>query len=249
MVFKDKIALGISIVALTLSISNTIIGENRASFEKKRNIRSELSNVLSRIMDLSKENTELIRDYMLDDNNQVFFRNQSSNIVQENTFLIQQAMYLSNIILNDVTPVELNTIANANANSGDLPMAEKYFVLAIKQSKDPYYSTLAIRSYGAFLFPQRRFEEAREQFRLSLKQLPGGDNFTRGTNGYTYQIWAVNELTVANNFNRAIELFKESRNEFLGIDQLQWKDNMLRGLDTSIRMSTNNQLNISLLDK
>ena len=59
MVIKDKIALGISLIALTLSIGSTILGERRAAFEKDRSLKAELSSTLSRVMSLSKENAIL----------------------------------------------------------------------------------------------------------------------------------------------------------------------------------------------
>lgn len=248
MVVKDKIALGISIIALTLSIGSTVFGERRAAFEKERTIKTDLSNTLSRVMSLSKENAVLFRDFSLDEQNQPYFQLQSSNISQENTFLIQQAMYLANEIPDLVTPVELNTIASSNAQAGDLPMAERYYLFAIEKSDDPYYATLAVRSYAAFLFPQRRFEEGREQYRQSLTKLSGGDNFVRGINGFTYQMWAFNELSIANNESRAIELFRESKNEFMGIDNIQWRENMLRGLDSAIRTSSNNAIQLASLE-
>lgn len=247
MVFKDKVALGISLIALALSIGSTVIGEQRASLEKERSIKAELSSTLSRVMSLSKENAVLLRDFMGDEENQLYFELQSSNISQENTFLIQQAMYLANEIPDLVTPVELNTIASSNAQAGDLAMAEKYYVLAIEKSKDPYFLALAIRSYAAFLFPQRRFEEGRAQFKESLTKLSGGDNFVRGVNGFTYQMWASNELAIANNKTRAIELFKQAYNEFQGIDNKQWRENMFRGLDNAIRTSSNNTMHLSSL--
>lgn len=247
MVFKDKIALGVSFIALSLSIGSTIIGEKRALFEKERSLKAELSITLSKVMDLSKENAILIKDYMTDEKNQSYFQLQSSNISQENTFLIQQAMYLASEIPGLVTPVELNTIASSNAQAGDLPMAEKYYLLAIEKTKEPYYTSLAIRSYAAFLFPQRRFEEGRAQYSNALTQLTGGDNFVRGVNGLTYQMWACNELAIANNKTRAIELFKEAYNEFLGIDNIQWRGNMLGGLDSAIQISSNNTMQLTSL--
>jgi hypothetical protein len=247
MVVKDKIALGFSFVALSLSIGSTILGETRAAVERERSVKAELSDTLSRVMALSKENATLMRDYMFDEENQGYYSLQSSNISQESTFLIQKAMYLATEIPDLVTPVELNTIATSNAQAGDLPNAEKYYLLAIKKSRDPYYTTLAIRSYASFLFPQRRFSEGRDQFKLALTLLAGGDNFVRGINGFTYQMWASNELSVANNRNRAIDLFREARNEFIGIDNVQWKNNLLRGLDSAVRAASNGDMDLASL--
>lgn len=244
MTIKDKIAVVVSMVALSLSIWSTAMGEARAAFEKERSLKAELSATLSKIMELNKEGATLFRDYNKSEEHAQFLQVQSGNISQENTFLIHQAMYIAEKIPDMVTPVELNTIAAANANVGDLPAAERYYLLAIDGTNDPYYASLAIRSYAGFLYPQRRFEEGRKRFQEALARLPGGDNFVRGVNGYTYQMWAFNEMSFANNRSRAVDLFRESHNEFVGIDNIPWRANLLKGLDAAIRASTDNAMSL-----
>jgi len=97
-------------------------------------------------------------------------------------------------------------------------------------SQNNYYRSLAVRSYANYLFPQRRFEEGRENFRKAISLLPGGDNVVRLTNGFTYQMWAWNELNNAASPKRAEELFERALNEFNGIDNDTVRRSALRGL-------------------
>jgi len=154
-------------------------------------------------------------------------------IVGQNAFLLQQATYLTDEVPDLVTAVEYNTIATATANAGDLISAEKYYKKAIEVSPNNYYRSLAIRSYAAYLFPQRRFEEARENFEKAISLLTGGDNLVRYTNGFTYQMWAWNESNNAASSKRAEELFESAINEFNGIDNETVRRDALNGLQAA----------------
>ncbi|PCH63668.1 MAG: hypothetical protein COC19_00760 [SAR86 cluster bacterium] len=249
MIIKDKIALGLSLVAVSLSIGTAIIGERRADLEKGRSIKAELSNTLSRIMELTKENAVLERDSILADSavDVQFYRRQSANITQENNFLLLQAMYLAEEIPDLVSPIELNTVAALNISSGDFLKAEEYYLRSIAKTTDPYYSAFAIRAYAGFLFPQGRFEEGRERYMQSLSKMTGSNNYARRLNGFTYQLWAANELGAADNLTRAIELFKMAEHEFRGIDINELKLGMLLELDNVIKTSSNNTMRLSSL--
>ncbi len=160
----------------------------------------------------------------------MYFQSLSSILNQQNAFLLQQATYLAEQVPDLVTAVEYNTIASATANAGDLIAAEKYYKKAIDVSPNNYYRSLSIRSYANYLFPQRRFEEARENFRKAISLLTGGDNMVRYTNGLTYQMWAWNESNNAASPKRAEELFESAVNEFNGIDNETVRRNALNGL-------------------
>ncbi|MFN0085670.1 MAG: hypothetical protein ACKVX9_09805, partial [Blastocatellia bacterium] len=84
-----------------------------------------------------------------------------------------------------------------------------------------------------FLYPQRRFEEAREQFKNAIALLTGGDNLVRFTNGFSYQMWGWNELNNAGAPKRAEELFESAMNEFNGIDNETVRRNALNGLEAA----------------
>ena len=139
---------------------------------------------------------------------------------QQSVSLVQQAMYLIEQVPKLVTAPEYNTVAITLADSGDIILADRYYRKAIDTSLDGYMKALATRSYAAFIFRQRRFEDTRELFIKSLSLFRSSDNpnLVRHVNGFTYQMWALNELQIANAEKRAEEIFESARNEFRGID-------------------------------
>lgn len=182
-------------------------------------------------MSTSLENAKLYHERA--ENDPVYYQTVSSILNQQNAFLLQQATYLTDQVPELVTAIEYNTIAAATANAGDLISAERYYKKAIEVSPNSYYRSLAVRSYANYLFPQRRFEEARENFRKAVSLLTGGDNLVRYTNGLTYQMWAWNELNNAASPKRAEELFESATNEFNGIDNETFRRTALNGLQAA----------------
>ena len=166
---NDKASLAMSGIALMLSIVAYVNGEIKGASEQQRTMRSQLTNVLGRIISSNLENTKAFRDAGQSD--PFYYQQVSSILNQQNAFLLQQAMYVSEQIPSLVTTVELNTIALANASAGDIVVAERYYKRAIDTSPSDYYKSLATRSYATFLFPQRRFEEGRDQFRKAVSLL------------------------------------------------------------------------------
>jgi hypothetical protein len=184
---KDRITLLLSILAPLLSVAASINSELKGNAEHKRTVRGQLTDILSRLISINLENAKVMRD--IGQTGSLYAQQVSSILSQQNAFLLDQAMYLSTQIPTLVTTVELNTIATANANAGNLIVAEQFYRRAIDSAPSDNFLALATRSYAAFLFPQRRSEEGREQFRRSIALLKGGDNLVRLTNGVTYQMW------------------------------------------------------------
>lgn len=228
---KDIVAILISSLAFLLSLVATIISLIRSKYEKQRAIKKEITDTLSKIVSTSLENAKLYRESAEKD--PPYYQAVSSILNQQNAFLLQQATYLMDEVPGLVTAIEYNTIAAANANAGDLISAEKYYKKAIDVSPNNYYRSLAIRGYAGYLFPQRRFDEARENFRKAISLLTGGDNLVRYTNGLTYQMWAWNELNNAASPRRAEELFESATNEFDGIDDETVRRTALNGLQAA----------------
>lgn len=229
MEFKDIIALSISTLAFFLSITATIISLIRSKYERQRAIRNELTEVLNQIISVGLENAKVLRDAPDDP---TYAQNISATLNQRNTFLLQQAMFLVEQIPDLATGVEYNTIAAANANSGDVISAEKYHEKAILAARNNYYKSLATRSYAAFLFVQHRFEEGRDSYKKSITLLSGSGDLVRYTNGLTYQMWAWNELHNAQSPKRSEEFFESALNEFNGIDNKMARENAILGLRT-----------------
>jgi tetratricopeptide (TPR) repeat protein len=179
---KELISIVLSVVALTISVIATTISIIRGRLERQRAVRAQITDVLSRII---SENTKLYDEAA--NKSKEYQQAISSILGQQNGFLLQQAIYLTDQVPELVSAVEYNTLALANADAGDLIVAENYYLKAIQISSNAYYKSLALRSYAVFLFPQRRFEEAREQFGKAVTLLKGADNLIRSTKGYTYQ--------------------------------------------------------------
>lgn len=226
---KDYLSISISILAFALSMTATVISAIRSHRDKQRAIKKEITDILDGIIQIKVEVAKLFHESAQTD--PVYFQTISGILNQQNAFLLQQALYLTDQVPKLVTTIEYNTIAVAAADSGDLINAEKYNQKGIAIAPNNYYRSLALRSYATFLFPQHRFEEARENFRKALILLPGSDNTTRQTNGFTYQLWAWHELNHAAAPERAEELFASARNEFQGIDHEIVRENALKGLE------------------
>jgi hypothetical protein len=203
---KDKLTIGVSVIALVMSVAATINGEIKAQYEEKRIIRSQLTDVLSRMIKLNMESAKIAKEVGMADPE--YHQQLSSIIGQENGFLLQQSMLLSEQIPELISAVDLNTIAFANFNSGDTMTAEVYHLKAIDRCRNDYQKSLATRSYAEFLFMQRRYEEGRERFKTAVTLLKGNDNVIRYTKGMIYQRWAVFESTIGSPPARVDELLR-----------------------------------------
>jgi len=228
MELKDFVTISISALAFILSAIATFISTIRGRYEEQRAIRNQLSETLNRIANTNIENAKLYHDTATKD--PAYYQQLSAMMNQQQASLLNQAMYLADQIPKLVTAVEMNTIAVANFNAGDVIMAEKYYRKAIEVSPNNYYRALAIRSYAGFLYTQRQFEEGRNQFQQSIKLISGGDNLSRYTNGYTYQMWAWNELNNAGVQSTAEQYFENAQSQFKNIDNDAVRENAMNTL-------------------
>jgi tetratricopeptide (TPR) repeat protein len=162
---KDKLTLGIAVLAFLVSAVSTAITIVRGRREKQRAIRNDITNVLSQIVENSLENARLFNESQ---GQSPFYQRASAILNQRNTFLLHQGVYLSEQLPELVTAVEYNTLAVAHADSGDLLRAESYYEKAIVASRDDYYRSIATRSLAVFLFQQHRLAEARRNLSLLL---------------------------------------------------------------------------------
>jgi hypothetical protein len=227
---KDVITLVLSSLAFGLSVIATVRGERRASDEKRRTIRTQLTDVLARLTSLQLENAKLVHEAKGD---QLFLQNVGTALNQQNGFLLDQAFYLSDQIPHLVTTYEFNTIANASFNASDALAAEKYHLKGIEVAHSDIYKAQATRGYAVFLFTQRRFVEGRAQFNKALALIKGDNNLTRQTNGFTYGVWAWNEQHLALAAEDAKNLYDKARAQYSAIDVDFVRDSMLQALEAS----------------
>ena len=226
--YKDDIAIWLSLLAFVLSLLATLSGERRASDERRRTLRAQLSDVLDRLSSLQLENAKLLHEARGDP---AYVQAVGGALAQQNGFLLDQASFLADQIPALVTTYEFNTLATASFASGNVFAAEKYHRQAIASARLPLYKAQATRGYAVFLFTQRLFPEARAQFAAALALAGDGDNLACQTNGLTYQTWAWNERYLAMDETRAQELLAKARAEYGAIDIEFLRASMLQALD------------------
>jgi len=212
---KDLIAIGISGAAAFLSLVAFIVSYRRGENEKQRAVRDQITATLDKIAENMLENAKLRTDPSANFN---YIQVAGNVLGQRNSFLLNQAVYLSEISPELLTYIDYNTIGWAAAQAGELLIAEMNYRKAIRACPNGTIRALAIRSYGNFLFFQRRFEEGRDQFGQAASLINGADNFARHAKGFTYQNWGWCELHCANSPKRAEQAFESARSEFSGID-------------------------------
>lgn len=196
-------------------------------FERRLAIRSELTDLLSRIMRAQLDNTKLLKEHATDP---VYMQAVSSTLSQENAFLLSEARLLIDQIPELVGTVEYNTVAVALHNAFEPVSAEEYFRRSIEVARTPFERTSSQRSYAYFLFAQQRFDEGRALYEDAVGQAARGTSLAHQTDGYTLQSWAYNELTFAGDGARADELFARARAEYEAIGNPALRDQLLTGL-------------------
>ncbi|MGH8470786.1 MAG: hypothetical protein ACREVY_18050 [Gammaproteobacteria bacterium] len=210
-----------------LRASASIEQGTAAQFERRLALRSELTDLLSRIIRAQLDNAKLLKDHA---NDAAYIQMVSSTLNQENAFLLNEATMLMEQIPDLVGAVEYNTVAYSLANAGEGARAEEYYRRAINVARSPFERTAAQRSFAFFLFSRGRFEEARALCRDALSQLPESDPVIRQTNGYTLQGWAWNEKFIARNPEQADQLFAQAQAEFAAVENPMMRNQLLSAL-------------------
>jgi len=210
-----------------LRVSASIEQGTAVQFERRLALRSELTNLLSKITRSQLDNAKLLKEHADDPG---YMQLVSSTLNQENAFLLNEATMLMERIPDFVGAVEYNTVAFSLANIGEAIRAEAYYRRAVEVSANAFERTMAQRSFAYFLFTRGRYEEARALYRDALKQLPASDPNSHQTNGYTLQGWAWSEKHVAHNLGLAEQLFEQAQAEFEAIENPLLREQFLGGL-------------------
>ncbi len=213
---KDLLTISLSTLALALSIVAFLVSYIRGRNEQRRDIRQQLTETTDKITDSQLEYARLMFGEAKD--NLEMQQNIDNVLGQRIAGLLNQAVYLTNLVPSLVTAVDYNTIAMLSANAGDLVTAETHFLKSIRASPNDVTRSLAIRGYAAFLFAQRRFEEGRKMFRDAVTLIKGADNLARLQKGYIYSSWSWCELNQAHAPRQAADVFESAESEYSGID-------------------------------
>lgn len=219
---------GISALAMLVSVAAFVVSLIRGRYERERSIRGQLNEVLRQSASVQVENAKVANEI---GRPPTYYTQMSNAYNQQLSFLTEQARYLAEQIPHLVTSIEYSAIAWFTALANNLVGAEDYYKRGITTAPDTVQRLMAYRTFAAFLYTQRRFEEAREQYRLGFAQYSGSDNFARYHRGLTYQYYGWNELNFANSPRRAEEAFESAESEFRGIDVSALRESALRGLE------------------
>ena len=212
---KDLAAILLSVLALGLSVYATITAQRKSVDERMRTIRAQLTEVLGKLTSLNIEGAKLQHEAR---NDHQYLTLVNAALGQQNGFLLDQAVFLSEQIPTLVTTYEFKTIAMADFQAGNVLRAETHQLKAIAAAPTDLYKSQAIRGYAFFLYQLARISEGREQFRRAVDTLKGPDNLVHLSNGYTYQMWALNELHYARSPELASEYFENARKEYRAVD-------------------------------
>jgi hypothetical protein len=210
-----------------LRASASIEQGTAAQFERRIALRSELTDLLSRIIRGQLDNTKLLKEHAGDAG---YVQTVSSTLTQESAFLLSEATLLIEQIPDLVGAVEYNTLAVSLFNTGDVGRAEEYYRRAIHAARGPSELTMAQRSFAQFLFSIGRVSEARTLYQVALEDLPENDPMTPQTNGYTLQGWAWHEANLTGDQARARQLFERAREQFELVGNRMLRDQLLAGL-------------------
>ncbi len=198
-----------------------------AQFERRIALRSELTDLLSRIIRGQLDHARLLKEHAGDAG---YVQTVGSTLNQENAFLLSEATILIEQIPDLVGAVEYNTLAVALVSTSDLAQAEEYYRRAIHAARSPSQLTMAQRSFAQFLFSIGRVVEARALYQAALEDLPADDPTTPQTNGFTLQGWGMMEATVTGDQQRAGELFERAREQFERIGNRMLREQHLSSL-------------------
>lgn len=225
----------ISILALAVSVTAVTISALSGRYEKRRTIRSQLTEVLRQIAALRIEAQKLRHETQQEP---AYASELSASFDQQQGVLLQQARYLADQIQSLVTSVDWTAIGFASALNSDLIGAETYYKRGIDAAApDPTYSLSAMVAYAWFLFMQGRPEEAREQYKIGLSQRIQNDNFARYHKGRTYMFWGTNERDFAHSPTGSETAFENAASQFASIDIPAFRENALKELASAKRAS------------
>lgn len=226
--FKEKLSIGISVIALALSVTTTAYNEMNKQSERERSLRGELTSILTRDAELQRDMTEVMRDQYLHgrmaaerqvslgdehDTQATYYMQVASIIGGESTALLRQAMTIAEEIPELVSSTEYGVIGLWNLRAGDTLTAERYLVRAAALAESDLYRVYHLRNYAIFLFNQRRVDEGRKQYQTALETLVDENDQVHWENGQTYKAWAESEARLYGIGESVNSLMVNARNE------------------------------------
>jgi hypothetical protein len=228
MEMKDVLAVTISVAAFTLSLIATVITLQRKRVEEERTQRALLSEAIGKIVAGRTEHAKFATAHP--DANTVAAGMVFNQYNYQINAFARLAVYVTEKIPHLVSDIEYSVIADAFSWTGDQSQALKFWDVTISHSKDAYYEILNRRSFANYLFKLGNAGGGREQYKLALGLSPVKDDNSKFMTGFTYGMWAYDELSLGNR-RSAQELFDNAEEAFTTLSVEQAKKHALQLLD------------------
>lgn len=189
--------------------------------ENRRTIRSQLTDVLSRLNTVNAESRKF-RIETADKKLTPEISGMFSFYNDQRSFLVGQATYLVEQIPKHVSHSEFAVIARAFGSFGDHEKACHYWERCLSCAKSDYAKGLHSRGFAGYLFDQGYYDLARQKFEESISFTSGSDDRNTHTRGETFHRWALAERA-AHFYDEAEHLLVRSKLEFDRVQSVQLK--------------------------
>jgi hypothetical protein len=196
---KDIIALIFAAASFVVSASAftiSLIAWFQKRWETQRMIRSQISDVISRMITVEAEIRKVDIQILDAKNNVPNLRSLRNTLSQQQDSLARQGHYLTQHALGLVNDAEYAVLARGFAIAGDTELAEEYWRKAIAKS-DGFIQAKHHRSFANFLFSEHESERGRAEFEESIRLLPLVSDNKRWERMWTCLNWAQCEARLA----------------------------------------------------
>ncbi len=195
--------------------------------EEEQSLRFQLNSLVKDIIDVNGVQYEM--DLVPPAERDLYYYRKSGYLNEKRTFLASQAFWVMEKIPNMVSDKEYNIVARSLYSAFDIFNSEKYYQKAIEVSKEEFNKIFNIRSYADFLYLVGRNPEGADQYKKALQLLPSSNDYSRAINGYTYQMWFVNE-TMSGNTDEAQNIYNQAKQEYESITSTGSRNHWLHSL-------------------
>jgi hypothetical protein len=163
----------VAVFISSLALLVTSLGHFQKRAETKIALRKQLTELLEKLTDLNLESSKARTNPSQSPPNTLGLLN------DQRRFFVRQAAFLVTQLPKQVSPYEYRLVADGFNDIDETPEAEKYFRMGIKKSKTSVDKTIITRQYARWLYVERRFGEAVDQFDEAAKAAEGkGDRLT-----------------------------------------------------------------------
>jgi tetratricopeptide (TPR) repeat protein len=222
----------LSASALLLSLVSTVLTLRLQIRSTRNTIHDQLGELTQELINVIAENSIIWSQEP--SKRDALFYSKTSNISYKLSALARQAVYLMNQDSMLVSDLQYSIVANALSIVGDFPLAESLWKKAIDESPNEYYKIINKRSFANFQFNQGRHEAGRKQYEEALQIWDNSTDFNKFTNGYSYQMWLVSEISSFSAANNESEIYyKRAKSLFESISNVAMRNHALSGLENA----------------